>query len=46
MNEPSRSAFMPREELIEKTVSRKQMSIGLPHDLQDGEKRVALTPKP
>lgn len=45
MNEPSKSAFMPREELIEKAVGRRQISIGLPHDLQDGEKRVALTPE-
>jgi len=45
MNEPSRSAFMPHEELIEKAVGRKQISIGIPHDFQDGEKRIALTPE-
>lgn len=30
MNEPARSALLPREEQIEKAVGRKQMSIGLP----------------
>ncbi|HZM13006.1 MAG TPA: alanine dehydrogenase, partial [Bacteroidales bacterium] len=38
-------AFMPREELIEKAVSRRQVSIGIPHDIHDDEKRVALTPE-
>jgi alanine dehydrogenase len=45
MNEQARSAFMPREEQIERTVGRKQMSIGMPHDYRDGEKRIALTPE-
>jgi alanine dehydrogenase len=45
MNEPSRSAFMPREELIEKAVSRRRMSVGMPHDFHDDEKRIALTPE-
>jgi alanine dehydrogenase len=45
MNQPARSAFMPREELIEKAVSRRQISIGIPHDIHDDEKRVALTPE-
>ena len=45
MNEPARSAFMPREEQIERAVGRKQMSIGMPHDYRDGEKRIALTPE-
>ena len=45
MNQPARSAFMPREELIEKAVSRRQVSIGIPHDIHDDEKRVALTPE-
>jgi alanine dehydrogenase len=36
---------MPREELIEKAVSRRQISIGIPHDIHDDEKRVALTPE-
>ena len=44
MNEPSRSAFMPREELIEKAVGRRQISVGMPHDFHDDEKRIALTP--
>jgi alanine dehydrogenase len=45
MNEPARNEFMPREELIEKTVSRRQMSIGMPRDIHDDEKRIALTPE-
>mgnify|MGYP001766730400 FL=1 len=45
MNEQARSAFMPREEQIERAVGRKQMSIGMPHDYRDGEKRIALTPE-
>jgi alanine dehydrogenase len=45
MNEPSRSAFLPREEMVEKAVGRKQMSIGIPRDVHDDEKRVALTPE-
>jgi len=45
MTEPARSAFMPREELLEKTVGRRQMSIGMPHDVLDDEKRIALTPE-
>jgi alanine dehydrogenase len=45
MNEPARSAFMPREELIDKTVGRRHMSIGIPHDVQDDEKRIGLTPE-
>jgi alanine dehydrogenase len=45
MNQPARSAFMPREEQIERAVGRKQMSIGMPHDYRDGEKRIALTPE-
>jgi alanine dehydrogenase len=36
---------MPREELIEKAVSRRHISIGIPHDIHDDEKRVALTPE-
>ena len=36
---------MPREEQIERAVGRKQMSIGMPHDYRDGEKRIALTPE-
>ena len=36
---------MPREELIEKAVGRRQMSVGMPHDVHDDEKRIALTPE-
>jgi len=36
---------MPREELIEKAVNRRQMSVGMPHDVHDDEKRIALTPE-
>ncbi len=45
MNEPARSAFLPREEQIEKAVGRKQMSIGIPRDVHDDEKRISLTPE-
>lgn len=45
MNEPVRNAFMPREELIEKAVGKRRITIGVPHDYHDGEKRVALTPE-
>ena len=45
MNEPARSALLPREEQIEKAVGRKQMSIGLPRDVHDDEKRISLTPE-
>ena len=45
MNEPARSALLPREEQIEKAVGKKQMSIGLPRDVHDDEKRIPLTPE-
>lgn len=45
MSQPARNAFMPREELIEKAVSRRHISIGMPHDVHDDEKRIALTPE-
>ncbi|MEZ4996610.1 MAG: alanine dehydrogenase [Bacteroidales bacterium] len=45
MNETARSAFLPREEMVEKAVGRRQMSIGMPHDTLDDEKRIALTPE-
>lgn len=45
MSESARSAFMPHEELIEKTVGRRQMTIGMPHDSHDDEKRISLTPE-
>ena len=31
--------------LLKKQVSRRQISIGIPHDIHDDEKRVALTPE-
>ena len=45
MGEPVKSAFMPREEQLEKTVNRRQMSIGMPRDVRDNEKRISLTPE-
>lgn len=45
MTEQAQNAFMPREELIEKAVSSRQMSIGMPRDVHDDEKRIALTPE-
>jgi len=45
MSEQAKSAFMPREELIEKAVSKRQMSIGIARDKRDSEKRIALTPE-
>jgi alanine dehydrogenase len=45
MGEPVKSAFMPREEQLEKAVNRRQMSIGMPRDVRDNEKRISLTPE-
>ena len=45
MGEPSKSAYMPREEQLEKAVNRRQMSIGMPRDVRDNEKRISLTPE-
>lgn len=45
MSEPAKSAFMPREELIEKVVSKRQMTIGMPRDKKEEEKRISLTPE-
>ena len=45
MVESAKSAFMPREEQLEKTVTRRQMSIGMPRDIRDNERRVSLTPE-
>jgi alanine dehydrogenase len=45
MVESAKSAFMPREEQLEKAVSRRQMSIGMPRDIRDNERRVSLTPE-
>jgi len=53
MNEKSRSgnmsfgntAFMPKEEQLETAVKHKKISIGIPNDKKNDEKRVALTPE-
>jgi len=45
MGEPAKSAFLPREEQLEKAVNRRQMSIGMPRDVRDNEKRISLTPE-
>ena len=53
MNEKSRSgnmsfgntAFMPKEEQLETAVRHKKISIGIPNDKKNDEKRVALTPE-
>lgn len=45
MGEPAKSAFMPREEQLEKAVNKRQMSIGMPRDVRDNEKRISLTPE-
>jgi alanine dehydrogenase len=53
MNERSRSgkvnlgnsALMPKEEHLETTVRSRRISIGIPCDIKDDEKRVALTPE-
>jgi alanine dehydrogenase len=38
-------AFMPKEEQLETAVRFRKISIGIPHDTKDDEKRVALTPE-
>lgn len=53
MNEKSRSgkvtfsntAYMPKEEHLETAVRNRKISIGIPCDKKDDEKRVALTPE-
>jgi len=45
MGEPAKSAFMPREEQLEKAVSKRKMSIGMPRDVRDNENRISLTPE-
>jgi len=45
MGEPAKSAFMPREEQLEKAVNKRKMSIGMPRDVRDNEKRISLTPE-
>ena len=39
------SAFMPKEEQLETFISNRKITIGVPGDSQDDEKRVALTPE-
>lgn len=39
------TAFMPKEEQLETAVRNRRISIGLPSDSKDDEKRVALTPE-
>jgi alanine dehydrogenase len=41
----SSTAFMPKEEQLETAVRRKKISIGIPSDKKNDEKRVALTPE-
>jgi alanine dehydrogenase len=53
MNEKSKSgkvsfgntAFMPKEEQLETVIRNRNISIGIPSDSKDDEKRVALTPE-
>ena len=39
------SAFMPKEEQLETAVRQRKISIGIPNDKKNDEKRVALTPE-
>jgi alanine dehydrogenase len=39
------TAFMPKEEQLETAVKNRRITIGVPCDRQDNEKRVALTPE-
>jgi alanine dehydrogenase len=39
------TAFMPKEELLETAVTNRKITIGIPCDKKDDEKRVALTPE-
>lgn len=39
------AGLMPREEQLETAVKRKKISIGIPNDKKNDEKRVALTPE-
>ena len=39
------TAFMPKEELLETAVRKRRITIGIPSDIKDDEKRVALTPE-
>ncbi len=39
------TSFMPKEEQLETAVKQKKISIGIPNDKKNDEKRVALTPE-
>jgi alanine dehydrogenase len=39
------TAFMPKEELLETAIKNRRISIGIPSDNKNDEKRVALTPE-
>jgi alanine dehydrogenase len=39
------TAFMPKEEQLETTIKNRKITIGIPYDKKDDEKRVALTPE-
>jgi alanine dehydrogenase len=39
------TAFMPKEEQLETLIRKRNISIGIPSDIKDDEKRVALTPE-
>jgi len=39
------TAFMPKEEQLETAVRNKKITVGIPFDKKDDEKRVALTPE-
>jgi len=39
------TAFMPKEELLETAVKNRSITIGIPNDRKEDEKRVALTPE-
>jgi alanine dehydrogenase len=39
------SSFMPQEELLEKSIQSKKLTIGIPREIEGNEKRVALTPE-
>jgi len=39
------TAFMPKEELLETTVKNRKITVGIPSDNKDDEKRVVLTPE-
>jgi len=39
------TAFMPKEEQLETTIRNRKITIGIPCDKKDDEKRVALTPE-